>query len=86
MSFKLRRIGNSYGTTFSQEVLNAAGLKKEQDLELRVSPGEIRIVPAVASGVTVMLTADEAQAIAASELDSEAGRAALDKIKKGIAG
>ena len=51
-----------------------------------VSPGEIKILPAVESGVMVVFTADEAHAVAACKLDTEAGQAALDKVRKGLDG
>jgi antitoxin component of MazEF toxin-antitoxin module len=86
MTFKLRKIGNSQGTTFSQEVLNSAGFKPGQLLDMVVSPGEIKILPAVESGVMVVFTADEAHAVAAGDLHTEAGQAALDKVRKGLDG
>jgi antitoxin component of MazEF toxin-antitoxin module len=86
MAFKLRKIGNSNGTTFSQEILNAAGFKPGQLLDMMVSPGEIKIVPAVESGVMVVFTADEAQAVATGQLDTQAGLSALNKVRKGLDG
>lgn len=79
---KLRKIGNSQGTTFSREVLNRAGFEEGQDLDVLASPGEIRIVPAVVSGVTVSFTAAEAKALATGKLDSKSGEAALNKVRR----
>ena len=79
---KLRKIGNSQGTTFSREVLNRAGFEEGQELDVLASPGEIRIVPAVVSGVTVSFTTAEAKALAIGKLDSKSGEAALNKVRR----
>ena len=79
---KLRKIGNSQGTTFSREVLNRAGFEEGQELDVLASPGEIRIVPAVVSGVTVSFTTAEAKALATGKLDSKSGEAALNKVRR----
>jgi len=79
---KLRKIGNSQGTTFSREVLNKAGFGEGQELDVLASPGEIRIVPAIVSGVTVSFTTAEAKALATGKLDSKSGEAALNKVRR----
>jgi antitoxin component of MazEF toxin-antitoxin module len=81
---KLRKIGNSLGTTFSREVLNRAGLEEGQELDILASPGEIKIVPAVVSGVTVSFTTAEAKALASGKLDTKSGEAALNKVRRMI--
>lgn len=78
---KLRKIGNSQGTTLSREVLNKAGFEDGQELDLIAWPGEIRIVPAVVTRVTVSFTAAEARALADGEFDSESGESALQKVR-----
>ncbi|GGZ00672.1 hypothetical protein ACFFTM_09530 [Pseudoduganella plicata] len=79
---KLRKIGNSQGTTFSRDTLNRAGFEDGQELDVLVSPGEIKIVPAVVSGVTVSFTTAEAKALATGKLDSKSGEAALNKVRR----
>lgn len=81
---KLRKIGNSQGTTFSRDTLNRAGFEDGQELDVLVSPGEIKIVPAVVSGVTVSFTTAEAKALATRKLDSKSGEAALSKVRRMI--
>lgn len=81
---KLRKIGNSQGTTFSRDVLNRAGFEDGQELDVLASPGEIRIVPAVVSGVTVSFSTAEARALADGKLDSKSGEAALNKVRRMI--
>jgi len=83
---KLRKIGNSQGTTFSRELLNRAGFEDGQELDIFASPGEIRIVPAVVSGVTVSFTSAEAKALASGKFDSKSGAAALNKLRRVVRG
>lgn len=83
---KLRKIGNSQGTTFSRDMLNRAGFEDGQELDVLVSAGEIKIVPAVVSGVTVSFTTAEAKALATGKLDSKSGEAALNKVRRMIGG
>jgi antitoxin component of MazEF toxin-antitoxin module len=79
---KLRKIGNSQGTTFSRDMLSRAGFEDGQELDVLVSPGEIKIVPAIVSGVTVSFTTAEAKALATGKLDSKSGEAALNKVRR----
>lgn len=81
-AMRLRKIGNSQGTTFSRDMLNKAGFEDGQELDVLVSPGEIKIVPAVVSGVMVSFTIAEARALAAGQLDSNSGEAALSKVRR----
>ena len=81
---KLRKIGNSQGTTFSRDTLTRAGFEDGQELDVLVSLGEIKIVPAVVSGVTVSFTTAEAKALATGKLDSKSGEAALNKVRRMI--
>lgn len=79
---KLRKIGNSQGTTFSREVLNKAGFVDGQELDIVASPGEIKIVPAAFDGVLVPLTVAEAKALAAGRIESKPGLAAVNKVRR----
>ena len=79
---KLRKIGNSQGTTFSRDMLGKAGFEDGQELEVVVSAGEIKIVPAVVKGVTVSFTAAEAKALTSGKLDSKSGEAAVNKVRR----
>ncbi|MBY0240028.1 MAG: hypothetical protein K2X55_12005 [Burkholderiaceae bacterium] len=79
---KLRRIGNSYGTTFSRDVLNRAGFVEGQELDVVASQGEIKIIPGLGSSITVSFTTAEAKALATGKLDSESGETALNKVRR----
>ncbi len=79
---KLRKIGNSQGTTFSRDVLNKAGFVDGQELDIVASPGEIKIVPAAFDGVLVPLTVAEAKALVAGRVDSKPGMAAVSKVRR----
>lgn len=69
------------GTTFSKEVLNAAGFSEVDELSVQATPGEIRIKHD--SGKLVFdLTVSEAKALADGNLESKAGAAALAKVKR----
>lgn len=78
---KLRRIGNSLGTTFSKGVLQQAGLTGDEPLELVVRPGELRLRRAMAC-IAVEFTPAEATALAAGETATKAARAAQAKVRK----
>jgi len=81
---KLRKIGNSLGTTFSREALAQAGFEEGDELEMVVTPGEIAIRPAVPTKVLVEFTPAEAKALAAGKWDSKVGESALTKVRRGI--
>lgn len=81
-TMKLRKIGNSQGTTFSRDVLNKAGFADGQELDIVASPGEIKIVPAAVEGVLVSLTVAEAKALVAGKIDSRPGLAAVNKVRR----
>lgn len=81
-TMKLRKIGNSQGTTFSRDVLNKAGFADGQELDIVASPGEIKIVPAAVEGVLVSLTVAEARALASGKIDSRPGLAAVNKVRR----
>lgn len=42
---KLRRVGNSTGTTFKSEDLRAAGFAENDLLEVHASPGQLLLTP-----------------------------------------
>lgn len=81
---KLRRIGNSLGTTFGREVLRQAGLSGNEELEVTATPGEIRLRRA-GGRLVLEITRPEANALAAGNFDSKAGESALAKVRKMLA-
>ncbi len=81
---KLRKIGNSLGTTFTRELLERAGFGEGQELEVAAKPGEITIRPSIRTGVIVEFTEAEAKALAAGKLDTKAGEAAMNKVRGSI--
>ena len=78
---KLRRIGNSLGTTFSKEVLHQAGLTGDEPLTLVIRPGEIRLCR-TEPHVAVAFTPAEAAALAAGERNTPAALAAQAKLQR----
>lgn len=78
---KLRKVGNSLGTTFSKEVLQKAGLTADDELEVAVSAGEIRLRRADGR-LTLELTKAEAMALADGKMDSKAGLSVVAKARK----
>lgn len=81
---KLRKIGNSLGTTFNRELLERAGIGEGQELDVIAKPGEITIRPATRIGVVVEFTALEAKALVAGKFDTKAGESALNKVRGSI--
>lgn len=77
---KLRRIGNSLGTTFSREILQKASLAGDEELELITFPGEIRL-RRVSDRIVVQLTEAEAKALTAGNLETKAATTALAKVR-----
>jgi len=80
---KLRKIGNSLGTTFSRELLQRAGLTGDEELEVITANGEITLRKS-RSGVPVEFSRTEAQALACGKYDTKAGQSALDKVRKAV--
>ncbi|WIM05926.1 MAG: hypothetical protein OHM77_01130 [Candidatus Nitricoxidivorans perseverans] len=80
---KLRRIGNSLGTTFSKQLLNRAGFKGDDELEVAAVSGEIRIRHA-SSRLTIELTTAEAKALLEGATDTRAWKSAMNKVKKKV--
>lgn len=78
---KLRKIGNSLGTTFSKEVLQKAGFTAEDQLEVVVATGEISLRRAK-GGIVVEFSKAEAGALTSGKLESKAGISALAKVRK----
>ncbi len=79
-AMKLRKIGNSLGTTFSKDVLQKAGFTGDEALEVVASPGEIRLRRA-SGRIVIELTEAEANALAAGDMDAEAAVSALAKVR-----
>jgi putative addiction module antidote len=83
MVAKLRKIGNSLGTTFSQELLAKAGLSEGDELDIVASNGEIRI--RALTNIVVEFSEHEAKALANGDFSSKHGDAALTKIRRALA-
>ena len=81
---KLRRIGNSLGTTFGKDLLQKAGFSAEDELAISASKGEIR-VRLEKSPVILELSKAEASALASSDFDSKAARAVVAKAQAAVA-
>lgn len=81
---KLRRVGNSLGTTFSRELLTSAGLVGDEDFEVVTSLGEIRL-RRVSPAVVVELSVDEAGALVAGEVGTKAAKSAREKLGHALA-
>lgn len=79
---KLRKVGNSLGTTFSRDVLAKAQFSEGQDLEITATRGEIKIRLAKNSLLMVGLTPGEAAALVTGDLKSEDGKAAVAKVRQ----
>jgi antitoxin component of MazEF toxin-antitoxin module len=80
MQMKLRKIGNSLGTTFSKSLLEKAGFSGSEDLEITAATGELRIRRA-SGRLMLELTPLEAEALAAGKFESKAGKSAIAKIR-----
>jgi len=78
---KLRKIGNSLGTTFSKEVLQNAGITADDELQVVATPGEIRLRSADGR-LTLELTKVEADALAEGKMTSKAGLSVVAKVRK----
>lgn len=82
---KLRKVGNSLGTTFAKDLLTTAGFEDGEELEVVATPGELRIAR-LSSRITLDLTPDEAMALAAGNLTSKPSKSVLAKAKHLIRG
>lgn len=78
---KLRKVGNSLGTTFSKDMLSVAGFTEEDDLEVIAAPGELRITKPV-TGVSLELSLAEAKAIAQGKMDSPEVAGVVEKARR----
>lgn len=78
---KLRKIGNSLGTTFDKATLARAGFGKADALAVTSAPGEIKIRRA---GGRQALNLSEAElcALASGDTTSKAGKALAAKARK----
>lgn len=83
-AMKLRRIGNSLGTTFSKETLQKAGLTGDEEFEVVVGNGEIKL-RRTSERVVVEFTKAEAVALAATQSETKAAESALNKVRKLVA-
>lgn len=83
-TMKLRRIGNSLGTTFSREILQKAGLTGDEEIEVIVGNGEIKL-RRTSERVVVEFTKAEAAALAATQSETKAAESALNKVRKLVA-
>lgn len=81
MTLKLRKIGNSVGTTFNQDLLRKAGFTEADELEATASAGEIRLRRADGR-LTLDLNKAEVTALADGNMSSKAGLSVLAKARK----
>lgn len=79
-AMKLRRIGNSLGTTFGKALLERAGFKEDDQLDIQAVPGEIQIRRA-SNRLVVELTQSEANALAEGNTKSRAWKSAMEKVR-----
>lgn len=80
-AMKLRKIGNSLGTTFDKVTLARAGFGENDALVVTSSSGEIKIRRAGGRQVLDLAEA-EIRAIAMGDTTSKAGKAAAAKARK----
>lgn len=78
---KLRKIGNSLGTTFDKPTLARAGFSEEDALVVTSTAGEIRIRRA-GGRQTLELSEAEIKAVASGDTTSKAGKAVAAKARK----
>jgi len=78
---KLRKIGNSLGTTFDKPTLAKAGFSELDSLVVTSAPGEIRIRRA-GGRQTLELSETEIKALATGDVNSKAGKAVSMKARK----
>ncbi len=80
-TMKLRRIGNSLGTTFDKATLARAGFSEDDALVVTSTAGEIKIRRAGGRQVLDLAEA-EIRAIATGDTTSKAGKALAAKARK----
>lgn len=80
-AMKLRKIGNSLGTTFDKATLARAGFGENDVLVVTSAPGEIKIRRAGGRQVLELAEA-EIRAVATGDMTSKAGKAAAAKARK----
>lgn len=78
---KLRKIGNSLGTTFDKATLARAGFGEDDELVVTSTSGEIKIRRA-GGRQAIDLSEAEIRALAAGDATSKAGRAVAAKARK----
>lgn len=81
---KLRKIGNSLGTTFGKDLLLKAGFSAEDELAVSASKGEIR-VRLERSPVILELSKAEASALASGDFKSKAAQSVVAKALAAVA-
>ena len=74
-------IGNSWGATFPKQMLAYAGIHWNDEISIVAERGKIIIEKAVLTKITIDFTPDEADALARSDFESDAGQSALQKVK-----
>lgn len=80
-AMKLRKIGNSLGTTFDKATLARAGFGEDDALVVTSSAGEIKIRRA-GGRHALDLSEAEIRAVAAGDTTSKAGKAVAAKARK----
>lgn len=78
---KLRKIGNSLGTTFDKATLARAGFIEDDALVVTSTSGEIKIRRA-GGRQALDLSEAEIRAVAAGDVNSKAGKAVVAKARK----
>lgn len=78
---KLRKIGNSLGTTFDKATLARAGFGESDDLVVTSVPGEIKIRRS-GGRQSLDLSESEIRALASGDTTSKAGKAVAAKARK----
>lgn len=82
---KLRKIGNSLGTTFDKATLARAGFSESDELVVTSTSGEIKIRRA-GGRQALDLSESEVRAVAAGDTTSKAGKAVVAKARKLLGG
>lgn len=80
-AMKLRKIGNSLGTTFDKATLARAGFSENDELIVASTAGEIKIRRAGGRQVLDLAEA-ELRAVASGDTTSKAGKAVAAKARK----
>lgn len=79
---KLRKIGNSLGTTFTRDILATAGFTEDVELDIVATPGEIRLHPPAGAAIRIEFTAQEAESLFRGNIDADFLAAARIKLRE----